>query len=162
MNMDRRQKAELFDVDGTLCDVRGIRHYVTGQNRDFHAFHMASQFCPPNEEVAERARAAKAQGKAVLVVTARMARYRTLTRKWLESCQIPFDVLRTRKEGDFRKDAVIKREILAELRLDFDIEDAHDDNPEVITVWQDEGIRTHIVPGWEEQFSGLLVPGQGS
>jgi FMN phosphatase YigB (HAD superfamily) len=162
MNAIRRQKAELFDVDGTLCDVRGIRHYVTPPNKDFHAFHMASQFCPPNPEVVQRAREAKAKGKAVLVVTARMARYRTLTRKWLESCEIPYDALRTRREGDFRKDAVIKREILAELRLDFDIDEAHDDNPAVAAVWEEEGIKVNLVPGWDEQFSGLLIPGQGA
>jgi hypothetical protein len=152
MNETQRQKAELYDVDGTLCDVRGIRHYVTSEKRDFHSFHMASQFCPPNHDVVEWARAARAEGRAVIVVTARMARYRMLTRRWLNAWDIPFDILRTRQDGDFRKDAVVKREILASLRQDFDIVTAYDDNPAVIDVWQSEGIRTVVVPGWDEQF----------
>lgn len=151
--MTNMQEAEIFDVDGTLCDVRGIRHYVTGPDRDFHSFHMASQFCPPNHEVVERVHEAKAKGRAVIVVTARLARYRLLTRRWLNAWDIPFDALRTRADGDFRKDAVIKREILRDLRRDFIVVKAHDDNPAVITVWEEEGLETHIVPGWDEQFT---------
>jgi len=156
--MDTRRKAEIFDVDGTLCDVRGIRHYVTPPNRDFHSFHMASQFCPPNHEVVERAHEARAKGHAIAVVTSRLARYRMLTRRWLNAWDIPFDVLKTRKDGDFRKDAVVKREILAELRKDFIIVKAHDDNPSVAEVWVEEGIEVNFVPGWDEQFSGLVIP----
>ena len=154
MNIIELPEAEIFDVDGTLCDVRGIRHYVIPPSRDFHRFHVASQFCPPNHDVADRARQAKIEGRVVIVLTARMARYRMLTRRWLNAWDIPFDVLRTRKDGDFRKDAVIKREILADLRRGFTIVRAHDDNPAVIEVWQDEGIETVIVPGWDEQFGG--------
>lgn len=151
--MTELQEAEIFDVDGTLCDVRGIRHYVAGENRDFHRFHMASQFCPPNHEVVERAHEARSSGRAVIVVTARMARYRALTRKWLNAWEIPFDALHTRRDGDFRKDAVIKREILTVIRRDFVVVKAHDDNPDVIAVWQEEGLETKIVPGWNEQFT---------
>lgn len=154
-NLKSLIEAEVFDVDGTLCDVRGIRHYVTPPNRDFHRFHTASQFCPPNPEVVERVREAKARGRAVLVVTSRMARYRLLTRRWLRSCDIPFDLLRTRADDDFRKDSLVKLDILRELQLDYDIRKAHDDNPDVIeNVWVANGIETVVVPGWDEQFEG--------
>lgn len=152
MNGIELPEAELFDVDGTLCDVRGIRHYVTHPNRDFHSFHMASQFCPPNPEVVDLASEARAKGRTVIVLTARLARYRMLTRRWLNAWDIPFDVLRTRRDGDFRKDAVIKREILHELRQSYRVVKAHDDNPAVIAVWEDEGLEVNVVPGWNEQF----------
>lgn len=151
--IEQLREAEIFDCDGTLCDVRGIRHYVTPPNRDFHSFHPASAFCPPNPEVVEWAHEARADGRAVLVVTARMRRYRILTRKWLTSWDIPFDGLWTRPDGDFRKDAVVKRQILAEIRaLGYDPRRATDDNPEVLDVWDDEGLETRIVPGWHDQF----------
>lgn len=162
MNQAQQQEAEIFDCDGTLCNVSSVRHYVTPPNRDFHSFHMASAFCPPHPEVVERVHEAKAKGRAVLVVTARMARYRTLTRKWLESCQIPFDSIWTRANDDFRKDAIVKREILAKIRANgFVVMKAYDDNPAVIEVWEDEGIETEIVPGWDDQFTGLLLPQDG-
>lgn len=162
MNHIELPEAELFDMDGTLCDVRGIRHYVTPPSRDFHRFHMASAFCPPNPEVVERVHEAKANGRAALIVTARMARYRTVTRKWLESLQIPFDGIWMRANDDLRKDAVVKREILARIRLQYVVVRAHDDNPAVVEVWEDEGIETLIVPGWDEQFTGLPLPGAGA
>lgn len=42
------RKAVLVDVDGTLCDVSGIRHYVQSfpKNRNFDKFHRASALCP--------------------------------------------------------------------------------------------------------------------
>lgn len=156
------QEAEIFDVDGTLCNVTSVRHYVTPPNRDFHSFHMASAFCPPNPEVVERVHEAKAKGRAAIVVTARMARYRTLTRKWLQSCEIPFDSLWMRANDDFRKDAIVKREILAKIRANgFVVMKAYDDNPAVTVVWEDEGIETVVVPGWDDQFTGLLLPQDG-
>jgi hypothetical protein len=155
---EKLPEAELFDVDGTLCDVRSIRHYVTPPNRDFHSFHMASAFCPPNLEVVERLHEARGKGRAALIVTARMARYRTLTRKWLESCQIPFDGIWTRANDDLRKDYVVKKEILDRIRLQYRVIKAHDDNPAVIKLWEDEGIETEIVPGWDEQFTDPSLP----
>lgn len=153
VNMDNLPEAELFDVDGTLCDVRGIRHYVTGPKRNFHSFHMASAFCPPNPAVVERAHEARAKGRAVIVVTAREGKYRLLTRRWLTGWEIPFDGLWTRATGDQRPDAVVKREILAKIRLQYRVVKAHDDNPAVGEVWESEGIETVIEPGWDEQFT---------
>ncbi|WP_092501608.1 hypothetical protein [Agrococcus jejuensis] len=44
-----RAPAVLFDVDGTLCDVRSIRHHVDGTGRrNFDAFHAESIDCPPH------------------------------------------------------------------------------------------------------------------
>lgn len=42
------RKAVLVDVDGTLCDVSGIRHYVQSvpKTRNFDKFHRASALCP--------------------------------------------------------------------------------------------------------------------
>ncbi|QBZ72131.1 hypothetical protein SEA_KRADAL_245 [Streptomyces phage Kradal] len=159
MNVNELPEAELFDMDGTLCDVRGIRHYVTPPMRDFHAFHMASAFCPPHPEVVERVHEARAKGRKAIIVTARMARYRTVTRKWLEGCEIPFDGIWMRANDDLRKDYVVKKEILTRIRLQYRVVKAHDDNPAVIRLWQEEGIETEIVPGWDDQFTGLPLPG---
>lgn len=146
--------AEVFDVDGTLCVVDSIRHYVTGENRDFHRFHTASQFCPANPDVVAKVHRARELGRAVLVVTSRMARYRLLTRRWLREWDIPFDELKTRPEGDFRKDSLVKLDIVRDLEaMGYRIRKAHDDNPDVVeNVWDVLGIECEVVPGWEHQF----------
>lgn len=41
-----RREALPFDIEGTRCDVRAIRHLADGQG-SFHAFHTAPVNCPP-------------------------------------------------------------------------------------------------------------------
>lgn len=55
-----------------------------------------------------------------------------------------------RPDNDFRKDYVIKKEILARLRHRYDIVQAWDDNPAILKLWGDEGIPTIVVPGWDD------------
>jgi uncharacterized HAD superfamily protein len=88
------------------------------------------------------------RGLVPLLVTARMAKYRQVTQRWLERHEIPINHIWMRSNGDFRKDAVVKREILKKIRLQYDPVEATDDNPAVIEVWENEGLVTHIVPGW--------------
>lgn len=154
MNHIELPKAALFDADGTLWNVDGIRHYVTPPKSDFHAFHMASIFCPPNLEVVAKVHEAVEEGLTTLLVTARMAKYRKVTERWLERHEVPIASIWMRANGDLRKDAVVKREILSRIRLRYNPVEATDDNPAVIGVWQDEGLVTHVVPGWERQFKG--------
>lgn len=146
--------AVIFDVDGTLCDVRSVRHHVqvTPEQRykDFRAFHDAAASCPPHEWVAEAARQAEAAGLAVLVVTARMAQWMEQTVWWLLLNDVPFKQLYMRRNGDSRRDFEVKREILSLIRADgFNPVHAYDDNPNVLQLWTREGIPTTVVPGWD-------------
>lgn len=133
-------EAIIFDVDGTLCDVRSVRHYVTGDQRDFTAFHKASLFCPPNHAVRDLARMSD---QAVVVVTARDARFERVTRDWLAKHDIAFEALYMRPWGDQRKDAVVKAEILTAILADgFVPVLAVDDRDDIIEVWNAAGIPT--------------------
>lgn len=141
----------IFDMDGTLCDVRPIRHYVQGERRNFDKFHRASLFCGPNDEARDLYDSAVADGFHIVVVTARDARYEQVTRDWLVKHGFHFDALYHRPWGDGRNDAVVKQEILEQLRADgFEPILAVDDNPAVIDVWRANGIPTVIIPGFDE------------
>ena len=147
--MDELPEAVIFDVDGTLCDVRPIRHYVEGPTKNFDAFHKASALCDPNWDVVEDLRRQVELERAIIVVTGRSFEYRPLTIRWLRGFDIHFDEIHTRPSRDFRKDAVIKKEILDRLRIRYTIVGSWDDNPSVIEeVWEAEGIPTTVVPGW--------------
>lgn len=139
--------AVIFDVDGTLCDVRTIRHLI--DTKGFDAFHRASADCPPHPHVVQAAVDAHAAGKKVLIVTGRVEKWRRLTSMWLALHGVPSELLAMRPDGDFRKDYVIKKEILARLRQGYLVEHAWDDNPAVLRLWADEGIPTTVVPGWD-------------
>ncbi|NUP47260.1 MAG: hypothetical protein HOW97_08090 [Catenulispora sp.] len=142
-----QRDAVIFDVDGTLCDVRGIRHLIA--EKGFPAFHAASIDCPPHAHVVAAARIAAADGLAVLIVTGRAERWRRLTSMWLAIHDVPSTVLRMRADGDYRKDYLVKREILRRLRGRYRIVHAWDDNPAIVQLWAEEGIPTTVVPGWD-------------
>lgn len=144
-----KKPAVIFDMDGTLCDVRSIRQYVLDQRRrDYDAFHYLSLFCPPHEWVRDLAQKHHADGTTVLVVTARQEQWRAITESWMLHHEVPYHSLHMRKQGDKRKDKIIKGEILDLLLELYDIEHAVDDNPSIIELWQERGIPYTVVPGW--------------
>lgn len=139
--------AVIFDMDGTLADVRGIRPLLQGP-RSFDAFHAASVDCPPHTAVVAAARREHAAGRAVLIVTARSVRWRHHTAMWLALNDVPSSAMWMRGRHDQRPDYEVKRDILARIRLRYGPVAAWDDNPDVIRLWTDEGIPTTVVPGW--------------
>jgi phosphoglycolate phosphatase-like HAD superfamily hydrolase len=144
-----KRTAAIFDMDGTLADVSSIRHHVSGRHKDFSAFHEASVDVPPHPEVVQAARDAKAAGHDVFIVTARDAMWRNHTAAWLGINDVPSDGLFMRAHKDRRPDYEVKSEIHDKIAQTHDIVHAHDDNPAVIKLWQEKGIPTTVVPGWE-------------
>ncbi|WP_229052017.1 hypothetical protein [Aeromicrobium sp. Leaf350] len=143
------RRAAIFDVDGTLCDVSSVRHHVRGRKKDFNAFHSDALACPPHVEVADAARRARAEGLAVLVVTARKERWRHPTGFWLALHDIPSDELYMRGDKDGRRDVEVKRDILQRIRRRYEVVEAWDDNPAIIALWESRGIPVRVVEGWE-------------
>lgn len=136
-------------MDGTLCNVSPVIHHLTGEVRNFHRFHRESVNCPPNQHVVDAAVADHEAGKAILIVTARVFRYVWETMFWLShNLPVPYEQIYMRRDGDFRPDGVVKREILAMIKEDgYRVTEAWDDNPAVVAVWESEGIPVNIVKG---------------
>lgn len=147
--------AVIFDMDGTLCDVRSIRHLLQGPG-SFDAFHLASANCPPHQWVVDAARQVHEDGMAVLIVTARKWRYRNLTAMWLALNQVPSDAMWMRRDDDARPDFLVKQGILRQIRRLYNPVHAYDDNPNVIDLWDREDIPVTPVPGWEEAIRAPL------
>ncbi|MDR6119060.1 beta-phosphoglucomutase-like phosphatase (HAD superfamily) [Aeromicrobium sp. SORGH_AS981] len=138
--------AVIADLDGTLVDVSSILHHVTGEERDFAAFHASSRDCPPRPEVVEAVRAAHEQGRAVLVVTSREFVWRDLTLDWLQEHDVPYDQLVMRIVGDYRPDHVVKAEMLDELEKDgYRVLEAWEDAPDIADLWRSRDIDVHVV-----------------
>jgi hypothetical protein len=139
--------AIIVDMDGTLCDVSSVRHYVTGEQRNFRAFHEASRFCPPHPVVERIVRAAHRADVAVVIVTARDARFEGPTLDFLVRHDIPFDALFMRPWGDQRRDTAVKHDIHASvIAAGFRPVFAIDDREDIATVWESHGIPTVLVP----------------
>lgn len=141
-------RAVILDMDGTACNVTSIRHLVTGETRNFHAFHTASVDCPPNADVIDSVKKDQANGLAILVVTARQLRYAPHTMFWLSGpdVELEWNELYMRRDGDFRPDYEVKKDILEMIRADgYEPVKAYEDNPNVLRLWKEEGIPEIVV-----------------
>lgn len=143
------KSAVIFDCDGTLVNVSSILDHLEPPNRNFHRFHRESVNCPPNAWVVEDAVKAYESGLAILIVTARIKRYWPETQFWLRNnLPVPYENLYMRKDGDYRPDGVVKLEILDQIDADgYNVIHAWDDNPNVIKVWESQGIPVTVVEG---------------
>ena len=146
----KKQKAVIVDMDGTLADVRGIRHHVALGNRDFHRFHTESVNVPPNDEVVQQVKDFHESGHAIVVVTARKARYRPHTAFWLADHGVPSDHMVMRGDDDQRPDDEVKTDILKQVSSRYNVVHAIDDNPSVLKVWKNAGIPVTEVPGFND------------
>lgn len=143
-----KRTAIIVDVDGTLADVTSIRHHVLNRPKNFEAFHSEAVHVPPHMHVVDMVNKAKNDGHDILVVTARRARWRDSTAFWLALNGIPSDALYMRADKDGRPDYEVKKEILEKISQTWTVVHAIDDNPNVIRLWEENGISTTTIEGW--------------
>ena len=141
--------AYIFDVDGTLANVDPYIHYVRGSNRDYDAFHEASIDALPNIEVLEMLNNAAQDKHAILIVTSRKEKWRGLTSMWLAKNNARSHALFMRADDDNRADYETKKDILDKINKHWNVVHAVDDNPNVITLWLDHGIKTTKIGTWD-------------
>lgn len=150
-----KPKAVIFDMDGTLADVSAFRHYVQGgpenyYKKDFDAFHRETVVAPAHATVVAHAQVSHLLGNKNIIVTARGSNYRHQTAMWLALNRVPSDAMYMRRQGDYRPDYEVKKDIYARLSRSFHVIHAVDDNPRIIALWEELGIPTTVVPGWED------------
>lgn len=138
----------LFDVDGTLADVRPLRHLLVGPGRDMDAFHEASADAVPNDRVVAALNGVRRSGGLAFVLTGRDGRWADLTLGWLDRHGIAWDGFCHRRQGDYRPDRVVKGEALAALSRHHRVVAAWDDRPSVIQLWHANAVPVTIVGGW--------------
>lgn len=150
-------KAMIFDMDGTLADVREITHALTGdisQNNDH--YHELSIDVPAVEEIVRAAQSAHDLGYAVLIVTARKTKYMEVTGRFIVKHDIPCDAIFMRGDDDNRPDYELKKAILTKIYyMGYEVERAYDDNPEIIRLWEEAGIETVHVTGYGFKYDDI-------
>ena len=141
--------AVIFDMDGTLADTSALLYLLEDEPRDYHRYHVESVSSPAHPHVVRDLILASQAGFKILIVTARIDRYHIETLAWL-GLNVPVEIERIymRRTGDYRPDGVIKREILDLIdQAGYDVFHAWDDNPQVIAVWESEGIPVTKIEG---------------
>lgn len=140
MDLGAIDKVVIFDIDGTLAKIDHRLKHLEGMTPDWDAFFSTLEEDAPNEWCVKLARLYFNAGYRVYLVSGRPDKYKEKTFSWLEKHGIPYHDLFMRKEGDYRADDIIKKEIL---HNHFDlskIELVIDDRRSVIDMWRKEGL----------------------
>lgn len=157
--MIRKPNAVIVDMDGTLVNVSSVRHHVRkglqpdgtyNKYKNFRAFHEAAVNCPPILETVHMVMDWHMTGTKIIIVTARSSEFYHHSLWWLLLNEIPFDDMFMRPWGDYRADYEVKKDLLALIRDRYNPVFAFDDNPNIIRLWDEEGIPCRVIPGWEE------------
>lgn len=143
-------KVIITDLDGTIYDHRQRAELLSGG--DFDAYHSASVNDPPHPEVVSVLQALTDRF-LIIAITGRNERYRLITTNWLFKHEVPVDTLWMRGDDDYRKDYVLKQELLDEA-LEYhglkreDVLFSIDDRDQSVEGWRESGIHCwQVRPG---------------
>ena len=135
-------KTIIFDLDGTLADIKHRRKFLENDTPDWKSFNELMGDDTINDSVANLYKILWCSGEyEILIVTGRNEEYRSLTEQWLTWNQIPFKEILMRPDKDFRPDHQIKEEMLNGLvSRGKNIEFVVDDRNQVVEMWRRNGI----------------------
>jgi hydroxymethylpyrimidine pyrophosphatase-like HAD family hydrolase len=139
-----KRKGIIIDLDGTLCNVDHRRHHVHGENKDWKSFFAGIDKDPVNEWCRQLVLSMHKKYR-IIFVTGRAEEYRTVSVQWLVKNigfhAVGLSPLFMRKNGDFREDFIIKREIYErKIKPDYDILFCVDDRDSVVKMWREQGL----------------------
>ncbi len=119
-----------------ICDLDGTLAIINHRN-PFDASNCIKDEL--NEPIAEIVKTYHAKGCAILLLSGRTDNYKEQTIAWLEKHQIPYDKLMMRRANDFRKDSIIKKEIVDNQILNkYFVRFVLDDRNQVVDMWRHE------------------------
>jgi FMN phosphatase YigB (HAD superfamily) len=132
----------LFDLDGTLADIKHRRKFLEQSSPDWKTFNKLMGDDKSNLPLIELYKTLWESGKyEMIILTGRNEEYRKLTEQWFAWNEIPFSTLLMRADNDFRADHVVKEEILHSLLSSGkDILFVVDDRKQVVDMWRRNGI----------------------
>lgn len=143
----------IFDIDGTLADVRHRRHFVEPLvgRKEWGRFFDEMVYDPPYRDVCLLAELlgdhplVNHGAIKLFVFSGRPDTHRKQTEDWLRiytrSLLEKAEGVLMRAAGDFRPDVEVKRDMLNSIReLGYDPRLVVDDRPAVISMWKEEGI----------------------
>lgn len=124
-------KAIICDIDGTLADM-GTRKPFDFENVDRDQVKHAT---------AEAVRVFYDAGYRIILFSGREDSSKPKTVTWLKANDIPYHQLHMRKAKDFRKDAVIKKELYEKhVKNKYQVLLVLDDRDQVVKMWRELGL----------------------
>jgi predicted kinase len=145
------KKIVICDVDGTLADCSHRRHFLEDK-KDWKGFFDAMPDDTLRKGVASLLWDTY-KDYTIVIVTARPSTYQVETIDWLKANNISYDHIIMRKAGDYRRDDIVKQEMLDNYFFNKeDIEMVIDDRRLVIEMWRQNGLNVINVGGDDNDF----------
>lgn len=139
-----KPEAIIVDLDGTLADMTGIRtpfewDKVINDN--------------PRQEIIDMVLGYHTMCYEIIVCSGRDGVCESDSRQWMIKHNIPVDAFFIRKEGDTRKDTIIKEEIFwNQIADNYNVKAVIDDRPSVCRMWRELGLNVMQVADPHKEF----------
>jgi hypothetical protein len=142
-------KIIVFDIDGTLANVEHRRQFVASRPKNWAAWNAGMLKDTVHEDIVFILDTFRDTGDIVILCSGRGEETREDTEWWLEDNGIRFEALFMRKAKDYRKDSIVKVELLQQIREQFGEPFLwFDDRTQVVDAIRAEGIRVlQVAPG---------------
>lgn len=145
VRLDSPKPYVVFDIDGTLANIKHRLHHIKGEKKDWDAFNSMLSGDELNADVAEiyyRFCDLRAINPCpAIVVTGRFEKYRAETEVWLAKHGIKPQYLFMRQDGDYRSDDIVKEDIYNTRLKQANIVFVVDDRERVVKMWRKVGLR---------------------
>jgi phosphatidate phosphatase PAH1 len=132
------KKVVIVDIDGTIaeCSERA-EAYLKGK-KDWESFYETSVHDEPVADVVEVVKVLECFGYPIVLMTGRPEKYRGQTAMWLFKHGIKHSGLLMRRDGDYREDFVVKKEMF--LKLLDSVLCVFEDRKQVVDMWRSMGV----------------------
>lgn len=152
-------RAIIFDLDGTLADCRHRQYHV--KHKDWNSFYAGIGEDGPIKELFALKECLYHAGYKIILCSGRPDEHREATISWLTEHEFgPFDELYMRATGDYRKDHIVKSQLLDGMITDgYEPFLVIDDRPTVVAMWRERGLMClQANNDWDEPKSSV-APG---
>lgn len=131
INENIKNQAIIVDLDGTLSILSKRDPYDFGK--------VMNDKC--NWLIKEQIDFHKKNNRSIIICSGRSDVCKEETEMWLEHYKINYDLLLMRKDGDYRKDNIVKQEIYnSQIINRFNVICVYDDRPSVVDFWRSIGL----------------------
>ena len=141
-------KVVVFDLDGTLANAEHRMHWVSSKPKNWSACDAAIPQDTLHTDIAWILDLLPLDTRVILC-TGRSESVREVTEHWLKDNSIYYNSLYMRSVNDFRKDSIVKVELLQQIIYDYGKPYLwFDDRQQVVDALRAEGIRVlQVAPG---------------
>lgn len=138
-------KTFIFDIDGTISDNSHRVHFIEQNPKDWKSFFSQCVNDPPIEETMLLLKTLSSH-YIILLVSGRREKDGKNTQTWLFKHGVPYLEMFLRKDGDFRPDTVVKKEIYEEcIKDNYNVLGVFEDRKSVVEMWRSLGLKCYSV-----------------